>query len=107
MPERTSPQAAAEEDPWLTVQEVSEQLKIHPQTVRIWIRDERLNATKAGKGYRVRRSEVERALSATGPASRRQETSTSGGDGSGMGRTDAPRQTAENILVGPRADERA
>ena len=51
-----------DDDPWLTVQQVSDELKIHPATVRVWIKQERLRAVRAGKGFRVRRSEVDRAL---------------------------------------------
>ena len=58
-----------DDDPWLTVQQVSEELKIHPATVRVWIKQQRLRAVRAGKGFRVRRSEVDRALRADAPQS--------------------------------------
>jgi len=58
-----------DDDPWLTVQQVSDELKIHPATVRVWIKQERLRAVRAGKGFRVRRSEVDRALRAGSPDS--------------------------------------
>ena len=38
IPDRSGPG----EDPWLTVQQVSEELKIHPATVRVWIKSGRL-----------------------------------------------------------------
>jgi len=56
-----------DDDPWLTVQQVGEELQIHPATVRVWIKQERLRAVRAGKGFRVRRSEVDRALRANAP----------------------------------------
>ena len=74
MPDNPNP--APDEDPWLTVPQVSEELKLHPATVRVWVNSGRLAAVRAGRTWRVRRSEVDRALlSDASPAYLRQETS--------------------------------
>ena len=65
MPEPTA-RPASDGDPWLTVQQVSEELKLHPATLRRWIKTERLAAVRAGREWRVRRSEVERAVTVPG-----------------------------------------
>ncbi len=54
----------ADADPWLTVPQVSADLKIHPATVRVWINSGRLAAVRVGRTWRVRRSELDRALMA-------------------------------------------
>lgn len=56
------PTKNAADEPWLTVHDVAQELRVHPQTVRIWIRSGRLMAVRAGKAYRMRRPDVERAL---------------------------------------------
>ena len=56
------PAPAPEDDPWLTVPQVSEQLKLHPATVRAWVKSGRLAAARAGRTWRVALSEVDRAL---------------------------------------------
>ena len=51
---------------WLTVQEASERLKVHPETVRVWLRDGRLKGTQPMNkrmGWRIAASEIERLLS--------------------------------------------
>jgi len=53
------------DDELLTVDEVAERLKLHPETIRRWIRSRKLRAIRLGatrSGYRVRMSEVERLL---------------------------------------------
>jgi excisionase family DNA binding protein len=53
----------ADEDPWLTLPEVSAELRVHPSTVRLWVANGRLAAVRAGgRKWRVRRSEVDRML---------------------------------------------
>ena len=80
MPDNPNP--APDEDPWLTVPQVSEELKLHPATVRVWINNGRLAAVRAGRTWRVRRSEVDRALlSDASPAYLRQEASPSASTG--------------------------
>jgi excisionase family DNA binding protein len=53
----------SDEDPWLTVQQVSNELGVHEATVRTWIANKRLVASRPGpRRLRVRRSEVDRLL---------------------------------------------
>jgi excisionase family DNA binding protein len=53
----------SDEDPWLTVQQVSKELGVHEATVRTWIATKRLAASRPGpRRLRVRRSEVDRLL---------------------------------------------
>jgi excisionase family DNA binding protein len=39
--------------PWLTADEVAEQLNVHRETVRRWIRGGQLKAVKAGRQHRI------------------------------------------------------
>jgi excisionase family DNA binding protein len=93
-PERSDPS----DDPWLTVQQVSEELNINPATVRVWIRQERLRAVRAGKGFRVRRSELERALRAQASPPR-PRVSSSGQPEPGATPSPAPRRIADQIIT--------
>lgn len=53
----------SDQDPWLTVQQVSKELGVHEATVRTWIATKRLAASRPGpRRLRVRRSEVDRLL---------------------------------------------
>ncbi len=53
----------SDQDPWLTVQQVSKELGVHEATVRTWIATKRLTASRPGpRRLRVRRSEVDRLL---------------------------------------------
>jgi excisionase family DNA binding protein len=49
------------EDKYVTIAEVCEELKIHPQTVRRWIKQDGLPAIQIGgrTGYRIRRADLE------------------------------------------------
>jgi excisionase family DNA binding protein len=38
-----------EEDPWLTVAEIAEELRVNPATVRLWISQGTLPARRAGR----------------------------------------------------------
>jgi excisionase family DNA binding protein len=104
MPDHTTP--APEDDPWLTVPQVSEQLKLHPATVRAWVKSGRLAAARAGRTWRVRRSEVDRALlSDASPAYGRPHPTPTAVDAAP---TAAPRSIADHILtVGPASGERS
>jgi excisionase family DNA binding protein len=54
------------DDPLLTVEEVAQIVRAHPETVRRWLREGQLRGVQPGSkrlGYRIRRSEVERFLS--------------------------------------------
>lgn len=96
IPDRSGPDV----DPWLTVQQVSEELKIHPATVRVWIRQGRLNAVRAGKGFRLRRSDVDRALGGEAvPDSGDGQSRSGGAPDAGAFPRPAPRQIAEQIIM--------
>ncbi len=47
---------------WLTVEEIAEELGVHPETVRIWIRERELPAVKLRRTYRVKREDYEEFL---------------------------------------------
>ncbi len=44
---------------WLTVEDVANELNVHPETVRIWIRERELNAVAFKRTYRIRRSDLD------------------------------------------------
>ncbi|MGO9751402.1 MAG: helix-turn-helix domain-containing protein [Solirubrobacteraceae bacterium] len=108
MAEHTTTTPGSDEDPWLTVPQVSQELKLHPATIRAWVKTGRLAAVRAGRTWRVRRSEVDRALRAdASPAYARQEASSPGGTVRDGARTPAPRQMADHIMtVSPQPSER-
>jgi excisionase family DNA binding protein len=88
------------EDPWLTVQQVSEELKIHPATVRAWVKSGRLAAVRAGRTWRVRRSEVDRALMTdASPAYLQQEADAAREPERASSPRPAPRQIADHIMA--------
>lgn len=43
----------------LTVEEVAEELRVHPETVRQWIRRGELDAFDTGRGYRISRTDLD------------------------------------------------
>ena len=43
----------------LTVEEVAEELRVHPETVRQWIRNGELDAFDTGRGYRISRKDLD------------------------------------------------
>jgi excisionase family DNA binding protein len=50
-------------DELMTTEEIAQELKYHIETVRKWIREGKLKATRINrKEYRVRRSELEKFL---------------------------------------------
>jgi excisionase family DNA binding protein len=51
------------EDPFLTVPAIASELHVNEVTVRTWIRKGMLPAIRAGRTYRVRRSELDRWVS--------------------------------------------
>ena len=56
---------------WLTVQEAAERLKVHAETVRVWLRDGRLKGTQPMSrrvGWRIQASEIDRLLCGEAPA---------------------------------------
>jgi excisionase family DNA binding protein len=42
-----------------TVEQAAERLKLHPKTVRRFIHDERLKASRVGKSYRIREADLD------------------------------------------------
>jgi excisionase family DNA binding protein len=48
----------------MSVLEVAEQLGFSDQTIVNWIREKKLPATRIGRRYRIRRSDVERVVAA-------------------------------------------
>lgn len=48
-------------DEWLNVEQIADELGVHVETVRKWIREKQLNAVSLGRrgGYRIRRSALE------------------------------------------------
>ncbi|QBD80465.1 DNA-binding protein [Ktedonosporobacter rubrisoli] len=42
----------------LTVEEVAAEIRVHPDTVRSWIRSGELVAVDIGRGYRIYRSDL-------------------------------------------------
>ena len=109
MPDSSPSRPVSGDDPWLTVPQVGSQLRIHPATVRIWIKSGRLAAVRVGREWRVRQSEVDRALlSDASPAYAEQEAHSARQPHAGSAPTPAPRQIAEHIMtVAPRSEERA
>jgi excisionase family DNA binding protein len=55
----------ATDDPYLTINDIKAELHVSHETVRQWILSGRLPHVKAGRMYRVRRSDLERMLAAT------------------------------------------
>jgi excisionase family DNA binding protein len=54
---------APEDDPWLTLAEIAEELRMSPATIRSWISKGTLRAMRAGqRKWLVRRSELDRML---------------------------------------------
>ncbi len=43
-----------------TVEEMAAYLKVSEQTIRAWIRTDKVKAVKLGRAYRIRREEVQR-----------------------------------------------
>jgi len=88
------------------VPQVSSQLRIHPATVRIWIKTGRLAAVRVGREWRLRQSEVDRALVAdASPAYAQQEAEALPQLDPGSARTPAPRQIADHLLTVPQRPE--
>ena len=51
-------------EPWLTVSQAAEVLQVHPETVRLWLREGKLLGTLINRraGYRIAQSEIDRFL---------------------------------------------
>lgn len=88
------------EDPWLTVAQVSDELKLHPATVRSWVKSGRLAAVRVGRTWRVRRSDLDRALELDASPGYAADARSSSSDApsSAFAPTPAPRHIADHIL---------
>jgi len=63
------PNPRPHDDPWLTLAEIAEELRVNPATVRLWVSKGQLAASRAGmRKLIVRRSEVERMLASVNRA---------------------------------------
>lgn len=58
------------EQRWLTVKQVAEQLQVHPETVRDWLRAEKLKGIRISRraGWRIRPEDVQAFLEGGGDA---------------------------------------
>ncbi len=56
-----------DQDPWLTVEQISERLQFHPDTVRRLLREGRINGYRVNRraGWRVKASEIDRFVQAS------------------------------------------
>lgn len=51
-------------DHWLTVDEAAAQIKVHPETIRRWLRDQKVVGvliSRAG-GYRIKQSDLDQFM---------------------------------------------
>lgn len=46
-------------DEMLSVEDVANELKVNPETVRVWIRSGELVALSIGRGYRISRTDLD------------------------------------------------
>jgi excisionase family DNA binding protein len=51
--------ADKEKTEWLTVEQIADELGVHPETIRQYIRDGLLKAVQLKRSYRIRRSDYE------------------------------------------------
>jgi excisionase family DNA binding protein len=93
------------EDPWLTTAQISDELKLHPATVRSWVKSGRLAAIRVGRTWRVRRSDLARALELDASPSVVSEATAASSDVPvpSLAPTPAPRRIADHILTVARA----
>lgn len=56
------------EDKWLTVDEAAEQIRVHPETIRRWLRSGGLSGVLLSRqsGYRIRQSTLDDFLDERG-----------------------------------------
>jgi len=47
---------------WLKVEDIAKELDLHVNTVRGWIRDGKLKATRFGRDYRVKREDFDKFI---------------------------------------------
>lgn len=49
-------------DEWLTLEQIADELQLHIETVRGWVRAKELPAYRVGRAYRVKRSDLDKFL---------------------------------------------
>jgi excisionase family DNA binding protein len=49
----------ADQTEWLTVEQIAQELGVHPETIREYIREGLLKAVQLKRSYRIRRSDYE------------------------------------------------
>jgi excisionase family DNA binding protein len=49
-------------DEWLTLAQIADELQLHIETVREWVRTKRLIAYRVGRDYRVKRTDLDKFL---------------------------------------------
>jgi excisionase family DNA binding protein len=49
----------ADKTEWLTAEQIAQELGVHPETIREYIRDGLLKAVQLKRSYRIRRSDYE------------------------------------------------
>jgi excisionase family DNA binding protein len=47
---------------WLSVEDIAKELNVHPETVRLWIRDRELPAVQLKRTYRIKRTDYDEFL---------------------------------------------
>jgi hypothetical protein len=58
MTDRSIENPGPPDDPWMTLTEIGEEFKVHPETVRLWIRGRQLEGKRAGRKWIVKRSVI-------------------------------------------------
>jgi len=58
----------------LTVEEVAAELRVHPETVRNWIRTGELDALDIGREYRIYRADLDAFIQRRKTARRKKQT---------------------------------
>lgn len=87
-------------DPWLTLAEIADELRVNPATVRQWVTKGQLKASRAGvRKWIVRRSELDRMLAATNPPADVAEPTEEHQDEPGFSEPDAPSVDANSAIA--------
>lgn len=50
---------ASENEKWSTIDEIAEHIKVHKDTIRVWIKENKIPAHKIGRQWRFKISEIE------------------------------------------------
>ena len=60
-------------DKMFSVEEIADELRVNPETVRVWIRSGELVAYSIGKGYRISRADLDDFIKRRRTDSKRQQ----------------------------------